>query len=174
MKKSNEENKQTTPQQNQTDKPIPKSAKPSKPDSIELPDVEDIPGQEHIRPPKLREFNDVTASSAGEEGSGIFDDEDDELLDDDSDVSPEEKELLDEAGDYDPDDEALRRGRLDEVDDEGDPLNESDDYAGDDLDVPGSEDDDADEAAGSEDEANNQWSVDKENEEEDPNANSNI
>lgn len=171
MKKSNEENKQTTPPQDQPDSPDPKAKKPADPDSIELPDVEDIPGQEHIRPPKLRAFNDVTVSSPGEEGAGIFDD--DELLDESSNVSPEEKELLDEAGDYDPDDEALRRGRLDEVDDEGDPLNESDDLGGDDLDVPGSEDDDADEAVGSEDEANNQWSVDKENEEEDPNANSN-
>lgn len=143
------------------------------PDSIELPDVKDIPGQEHIRPPKLKEFRDTTISSSDEEGGDIFDDE--ELLDEDSNITPEELELLDEAGDSDTDDERLRRGgRLDEVDDDGDPLNEESELGGDDLDVPGAEEDDADEAIGEEDEANNPYSVDKENEEEDPNANSNI
>ena len=49
---------------------------------MDLPDVEDIPGQENIHPPKMNSFADVTISSDDEEGVGIpgFDDldEDDE------------------------------------------------------------------------------------------------
>jgi len=46
-----------------------------KPDEtmIDLPDVEDIPGQEHIHPPTLGELADTTISSADEEGEGLFD-----------------------------------------------------------------------------------------------------
>lgn len=150
-----------------------KSTDNEDPDSIDLPDVKDIPGQEHIRPPKLKEFRDTTISSSDEEGDNIFN-EDEELLDEDSNITPEELELLDDAGESDTDDKRIRKTRLDEVDDDGDPLNEESEPGGDDLDVPGSEDDDADEAIGEEDEANNPYSVDKENEEEDPNANSNI
>lgn len=145
---------------------------PREPDSIELPDVKDIPGQEHIRPPKMNEFRDTTISSSGEEGDAIFNEEE-ELLDEDSNITPEELELLDTAGESDTDDERIRHTRLDDVDEDGDPLNEETDPGGDDLDVPGAEEDDADEAIGEEDEENNPYSVDKENEEEDPNANSN-
>src|SRR5215217_2878089 len=60
--------------------------------SINLPDVEDIPGQKHVHVPKLREAIDTTASSDDEEGKGIF--VDNEELEDDSSVSDEEKELL--------------------------------------------------------------------------------
>jgi len=35
---------------------------------MDLPDVEDIPGQEHIHPPALKAYNDVTVSSDDEEG----------------------------------------------------------------------------------------------------------
>lgn len=143
------------------------------PDTIDLPDVKDIPGQEHIRPPKMKEFADTTISSSDEEGDDVFNEED-ELLDEDSNITPEELELLDTAGESDTDDQRIRQTRLDDVDDDGDPLNEEDDLGGDDLDVPGAEEDDADENIGEEDEANNPYSVDKENEEEDPNANSNI
>jgi hypothetical protein len=49
-----------------------------KPDEaiIDLPDVKDIPGQEHIHPPALGELADTTISSADEEGEGLFDDTD--------------------------------------------------------------------------------------------------
>jgi hypothetical protein len=50
---------------------------------------------------------------------------------------------------------------LDDTDDDGEPLNEASDnqQAGDGLDVPGSEDDDANEALGEEDEENNYYSL---------------
>lgn len=35
--------------------------------TIDLPDVRDIPGQEHVHPPSLGELADTTASSADEE-----------------------------------------------------------------------------------------------------------
>lgn len=42
---------------------------------IDLPDVEDIPGQENIRPMPLGELADTTISSDDEEGVGLFDEE---------------------------------------------------------------------------------------------------
>jgi hypothetical protein len=48
---------------------------------------------------------------------------------------------------------------LDKTDDEGEILNEGSDRSGRDLDVPGSEDDDADEKIGEEDEENNSYSL---------------
>jgi len=56
----------------------------------------------------------------------------------------------------------LQRASLDNVDDDGDLLNEEsnfEDMTGEDLDVPGSGDDDADEAIGEEDEENNYYSL---------------
>lgn len=44
--------------------------------TIELPDVADIPGQEHVHVPPLGELADTTISSDDEEGSGLFDDND--------------------------------------------------------------------------------------------------
>jgi hypothetical protein len=43
--------------------------------TLDLPDVEDIPGQEHIQPPALGEFADTTISSDDEEGVGLFEQE---------------------------------------------------------------------------------------------------
>jgi len=43
--------------------------------TIDLPDVKDIPGQENIHVPDLREMADTTISSDDEEGAGLFDDE---------------------------------------------------------------------------------------------------
>ena len=40
--------------------------------TIDLPEVTDIPGQEHIRPPRLGELADTTASSADEEGDDVL------------------------------------------------------------------------------------------------------
>ena len=82
---------------------------------------------------------------------------------DDADITQDEKEMLDaiESNSYDTDDETLQRAKLDNTDNDGEPLNEKsmgDDFSGEDLDVPGSEDDDDNEAIGEEDEENNNYS----------------
>ena len=41
---------------------------------LDLPDVSDIPGQEHVQAPHIGEMGDTTISSADEEGDGLFDD----------------------------------------------------------------------------------------------------
>lgn len=81
----------------------------------------------------------------------------------DSDISVEERNLLDEGLDRDMtgDDLDLKRVELDNRDEDGELLNEessADDVSGGDLDIPGSEDDDSDEAIGEEDEENNGYS----------------
>lgn len=88
---------------------------------------------------------------------------DSDPIDPDADVTPEDREALSAAYQNrdmeDPDEE---EGQLDEVDEDGDPLNEiSDDYGhtGADLDVPGSAQDDAMENIGEEDEENNYYSL---------------
>jgi hypothetical protein len=133
---------------------------------INLPEVKDIPGQEHVRAPRLGELADNTASSADEEGDGVLEPKDDDLAGgNDADVTREERRGLEsidnrEAG---TEDEVLVQSRLDDVDEDGDPLNEEsfgEDVSGEGLDVPGSEDDDADEEIGEEDEENNEYSLD--------------
>lgn len=87
-------------------------------------------------------------------------------IDDDEDnlITPAERAMLDEALNTDPlsmDEINLKHARLDNVDEDGEPLNEihdTEDNSGDDLDIPGSEDDDADEIIGEEDEENNGYS----------------
>ncbi|MEJ7674128.1 MAG: hypothetical protein WKF59_15895 [Chitinophagaceae bacterium] len=64
--------------------------------TIDLPDVEDIPGQENVKPMPIGELADTTISSDDEEGVGLFgdDDEDDELvIAKDSNVSMQEKKI---------------------------------------------------------------------------------
>lgn len=71
----------------------------------------------------------------------------------DADVSEEERELLEEASTTDPthsEELRMRGASVDETDGDGDPLNE-----GKELDIPGSELDDDQEAIGAEDEENN-------------------
>ena len=128
--------------------------------TIDLPDVEDIPGQENIKVPKMHEMMDTTASSADEEGDEIFDDENEDT-DNNADVSAEEKELLKRSSESmaSEDDESVRRSQLDKTDDEGEALNESVNVSGSDLDVPGSELDDDNEEIGEEDEENNSYSL---------------
>lgn len=83
---------------------------------------------------------------------------------DDSLITPAEKAMLDEVLYNDPlskDEINLKHAELDDVDEDGDLLNESssaDDVTGEDLDIPGAEDDDEDEAIGQEDEENNGYS----------------
>jgi len=40
--------------------------------TLDLPEVKDIPGQENIQVPNMREMNDTTISSADEEGAGVW------------------------------------------------------------------------------------------------------
>jgi hypothetical protein len=78
-----------------------------------------------------------------------------------SDISPAERSLLDESltNSLSVDNNNLRRSAIDLTDADGDPLNEaSSNLAGDDLDVPGAELDDAQEEIGEEDEENNFYS----------------
>jgi hypothetical protein len=129
--------------------------------TMNLPDVRDIPGQEHIRPPKLRSFNDTTISSDDEEGIGIPGLHDDQEMSDSTNVTEEEKDLLEQSVNSmsGPDDLDQRKAMLDDRDEEGELLNEGEDVSGKDLDVPGAEEDDENEDVGEEDEENNSYSL---------------
>jgi len=135
--------------------------------TIELPDVKDIPGQEHINTPDMNEFKDVTTSSDDEEGKDVWTTElvdDDVITDQSSNVSTLEKEMLDLSANDMPtkDDQQLRRATLDDKDSDGDLLNEqasASAISGSDLDVPGADDDNRDENTGEEDEENNPYSL---------------
>ena len=134
---------------------------------LDLPDVKDIPGQEHVRPMPTGEMADTTISSADEEGEGIFDDEDgeedqdDESLHFDTNVTKDERDLLAETdiSTGTSDDQSLKKAKVDNVDEDGEPLNEVVNLSGTDLDVPGSEDDDDLEELGEGDEENNSYSL---------------
>ncbi len=133
--------------------------------TIDLPDVSDIPGQENITVAPLGELADTTISSDDEEGASLFDKDEPS----DSDVTPEEIEDLRRSAEIysTQDEEILQRSGLDDTDLDGDPLNEKslgNSKSGGDLDVPGSEDDDADEEIGEEDEENNDYSLDEDEE----------
>jgi hypothetical protein len=143
--------------------------------TIDLPEVSDIPGQEHIRAPRLGELADSTASSDDEEGDDVLEDGDDDLrLDKRSNVSKDERAMLgsiDRRRD-DSEDESLRTGLLDSTDEDGTPLNEksfgnerNDDVSADDLDIPG--EDEADEMPGEEDEENEDYSLSDNNDDDD-------
>ncbi|MHA4807284.1 hypothetical protein ACX0G9_04235 [Flavitalea flava] len=114
---------------------------------IDLPDVEDIPGQENIRIPRWGEMADTTISSADEEGDDIFEGEDEDLEKEDGGkkVTSPEKALLRRAANQTPDDESetdVKNSALDSRDNEGDLLNEGNletDRFGEDLDLPESE-----------------------------------
>lgn len=132
--------------------------------TIDMPEVKDIPGQEHIKPPRFKEMEDITISSSGEEGEGIVDDlnkeEDiDVFTDDRSNVSEQEKALLSKTDrQINAETEDMENLALDKVDEDdeaelGDPSD-----MGEDLDVPGSELDDDNEDIGEEDEENNAYS----------------
>lgn len=126
-----------------------------KPDQINLPDVEDIPGQEHVSPAPLGELADVTASSDDEEGKETLDE--DTVIAGENNVTDEERELLDDAANTDPayeEERNVKQASVDMVDDDGEPLNDEGD-----LDVPGAELDDDAEEIGEEDEENNTYSL---------------
>lgn len=80
-----------------------------------------------------------------------------------ADISRTERELLDDSliNSSSRDNDQLRKAALDNTDEDGEPLNEAtfgNDLTGNDLDVPGSEADDANEEIGEEDEENNSYS----------------
>jgi hypothetical protein len=131
-------------------------ANKEKKNTIDLPEVKDIPGQENLKPPRLGELADTTASSDDEEGDDIL--EQDDLLDPDSNVSRGERVALSRAAgsrEIETEDDVINEAALDSTDDDGDPLNEGSfgaDVSGDDLDIP-----DVDE----EDEENSDCSTDK-------------
>ncbi|HEY0679580.1 MAG TPA: hypothetical protein VGD17_14950 [Chitinophagaceae bacterium] len=145
-----------------------------KPDeaTINLPEVRDIPGQEHIHVPALGELADTTISSDDEEGVGLLDelnggeDEDRIRMGSAADVTATERQTLERGEEYMPtrDEENLSRATMDNTDFEGEPLNTTgfgDERTGRDLDTSGVDEDDKMEDAGAEDEENNEWSSDK-------------
>lgn len=134
---------------------------------LDLPDAEDIPGQEHVRPITGGEMADTTISSADEEGGELLNTDNDETFDDNTgNVTKEEEKLLEQSSLSTslPDDQNLIRAKLDETDEEGALLNEKITPGGKDLDVPGSESDDENEEIGEEDEENNAYSQRQEKE----------
>ncbi|MCH5596574.1 hypothetical protein [Niabella ginsengisoli] len=139
-----------------------KDKKELRPDegTLDLPDVNDIPGQENVKPPELNQDENLTAASDDEEGVGILDDEVDDDLNDATNVSKQEKDLLKQAETVGTDDDDdLKNAQLDDVDFEGEKLNEKTTLDGKDLDVPGQEEDDENEDIGEEDEENNEYSL---------------
>jgi hypothetical protein len=137
--------------------------------TIDMPEVRDIPGQEHIHVPALGELADTTISSDDEEGVGILDDLNDEddasiHMGTEADVTGNDRSMLETADNFHAteDEDNLRRASLDSTDFEGEPLNEAsfgEEQSGADLDVPISETDDANERIGEEDEENNAYSL---------------
>ena len=142
--------------------------------TLDLPDVKDIPGQEHIKVPVMNELADTTVSSDDEEGDDVLEGVEDDVLgnevdediegENEADITPLERSLLDQADEDVPsdDDARLRQTALDDTDEDGEPLNEASmgtDVTGTDIDTPGQELDDADEDTGEEDEENNEYSL---------------
>lgn len=129
--------------------------------TLDLPEVKDIPGQEHITPLPPGEMADTTISSADEEGDELLNVDDDILIDKTFNVTSAERDLLQRSTESmaTGDDEQLNIADLDNTDEDGAAINEKTDRSGNDLDVPGSEEDDANEEIGEEDEENNSYSI---------------
>jgi hypothetical protein len=166
-----QENSAGSPARNQDIHDSPRDAEKLRPDetTIDLPEVRDIPGQEHIHVAPLGELADTTISSDDEEGAGILDDLDDEddtsiRMGTEADITRNDKTMLETADNYHAtqDEDQLRKANMDNTDFEGERLNEAgfgDEQTGADLDVPNSETDDANENIGEEDEENNSYSL---------------
>lgn len=93
--------------------------------SINLPDVKDIPGQEFVHVPAIGEMADTTPASDDEEGLGVFNEENDDLVQGASNVNPQERQALQDTT-YMPtrDEDRLRQARMDNRDFQGEKLNE--------------------------------------------------
>jgi hypothetical protein len=133
---------------------------------MDLPEVKDIPGQEHVSDPLPGMLADTTISSDDEEGVGILDEDlknPELLMNNDSDLADEEKNLLENADTTMPTDieKRLTASSTDNKDFEGEELEEksfSDDVTGINLE-PGSNSDNRNESLGEEDEENNLYSL---------------
>jgi hypothetical protein len=133
---------------------------------IDLPDVKDIPGQEFVNTPPLGALGDTTISSADEEGTNIFDEDDEQDLrptGTEADVNRNERKALEQI-DYMPttDEDNLQNARMDNVDFQNEPLNErsfGEERTGRDLDVPGNRDETTTDALGQGDEENKYYSL---------------
>ena len=128
--------------------------------TLDLPDVKDIPGQEHVRPLPPGEMADTTISSADEEAGDLLNADKDILTDRETNVTSIERDMLQKSTESmsTGDDEQLISATLDNTDEEGELLNEKVNNSGSDLDIPGSEEDDTNEKIGEEDEENNSYS----------------
>jgi hypothetical protein len=163
------ENSQNSGRENLPDNPRDRAKLEAETAIIDLPDVKDIPGQEFIHPAPLGEMADSTIASDDEEGVGVFDDEEDgEIANNTSNVTRQEKDDLQQSAENMPtkDDQSVSDAAMDNEDEDGEPLNEKgfgQDNTGSDLDVPGADADDADEEIGEEDEENNSYSASDEN-----------
>ena len=134
---------------------------------IDLPDVKDIPGQEFVNVPVIGEMADTTISSADEEGDRVFGTDQDASAapgSADFDVRPDELEALRDTT-YMPtrDEDRLRQARMDNVDFQGEPLNEASfgqgqSLSGDDLDIDADDANDQTDAMGQGDEENQLFS----------------
>jgi hypothetical protein len=135
---------------------------------VEIPDVSDIPGQENIVNPGVAgSMRDTTIAYDDEEGirdgKDIFEEDDDTkiVMGTEADVTDEDLAMLGNP-DQDMDmneDELVRKEGLDDVDLDGDPLNEAavdEDSTGDDLDMP---EEDNDPKKDEDDEENDYYSL---------------
>lgn len=135
--------------------------------TIDLPDVKDIPGQEFINVPAIGEMADTTIASADEEGDRVFGPDDGANAaagSADFDVRPDELAALRDTT-YMPtgDEDRLRKARMDNVDFQGEPLNEKSfgvgqSLSGSDLDIDTGADETGTDALGQGDEENKLYS----------------
>ena len=136
---------------------------------IEMPEVSDIPGQENVRNAGLPgEMADTTISSDDEEGirggKDILEGEEHDLgivMGTDADVTRDDIAMLgdNETDMDDGEDERIPKEGLDDIDNDGDPLNEGPvniSSTGEDLDIP-KDDEEEDEMEG--DEENDYYSL---------------
>ena len=92
----------------------------------DLPEVKDIPGQEHVRSFLPGEMADSTISSADEEANDLLDTDEDVLLDKATNVTKTEKELLQYSSESmsTTDDQQLNSAALNNEDEEGEGFDE--------------------------------------------------
>src|SRR5690606_32669778 len=95
---------------------------------LDLPEIGDIEGQENVKPPEGVGVENLDIASGDEEGEGVLDEKQEEVLatDNRSDVTPQEQRQLAETETMQTDDDRnIQKARLDNEDFEGEPLNES-------------------------------------------------
>jgi hypothetical protein len=110
---------------------------------------------------KNRNLEDARLYAGDREWDPIVNGNDDDELELEDDITSEDIALLDATDHDSTDNDDLESAYLDDMDEDGDELNEkssANDNSGRDLDIPGSNDDDEDEDIGDEDEENNSYS----------------